>query len=133
MNNEKFFQLHRNLLSAIPSAVNQSEKQAFEDFMEDVVNRMCFLGDEYRDSVVLMYDRFYRRLPLANVNFRHQKALKSTAVYIFHRFIRPLTPLASTPITIDESDNDEAPQEDIDPVVDLEISTVSILNRVPSR
>ena len=130
MNNENFSQLHRALLSAIPSAISQSEKQAFDDFMEDVVNHMCFFGDEYRDSVVLTYDRFYRRLPLANVSFRHQKALKSTAVFIFHKFIRPLTPLASTPITIDESDTEEAPQEASDPVVDLEISTVSI--HIPS-
>ena len=126
MNNENFFKLHRDLMTAIPLAIQPSERQAFNDFMEDVVNHMCFIGDEYRDTVVLTYDRFYRRLPLTNVSFRHQKALKSTAVYIYYKFIRPHTPLTSSPIIIDDSDADDAPQEDHHPVADLEISSVSI-------
>ena len=126
MNNENFFKLHRDILSTIPEAIQSSDRQTFSDFMADVVNHMCFFGDEYRDMVVLTYDRFYRRLPLANVDYRHQKALKSTAVKIFYTYIRPMTPLASAPITIDESDVEDAPQDIPDPVADLEITPVSI-------
>ena len=119
-------------MAAIPLAIQPSERQVFQNFLEDVVNHMCFIGDEYRDTVVLAYDRFYRRLPLANVSFRHQKALKSTAVFIYHKVIRPLTPLASAPIIIDDSDNDDAPQEEDNPIADLELSSVSIYVPSPS-
>ena len=126
MNNENFFKLHRDILSTIPVAIQSSDRQAFQNFLEDAVNHVSFLGDEYRDMVVLTYDRFYRRLPLANVDYRHQKALKSTAVHIFYNWIRPLTPLANAPIIIDESESEDAQPDIPDPVADLEITPVSI-------